>query len=49
MQIWDMPNTGVSAAIDLTAAKDLAVTADWGTADGGNTITAHVATIEVLN
>jgi hypothetical protein len=45
---YEMPNTGATT-IDTTAGGALDVTAQWGTADAGNTITSTNMTIEVLN
>jgi hypothetical protein len=37
-----------ATTIDITAALEVMVTATWGTADAGNTITCQEATIELL-
>ncbi len=42
-----MVKTGTTV-VDTTASLDIAVTATWGTAAAGNTITCQVATIELL-
>lgn len=41
--------TPAAVTVDLTAATDLAVTADWSAADALNTITGHINILEVLN
>jgi hypothetical protein len=45
---YEMPNTATTT-IDTTASGALDVTAQWGTADAGNTITSTNMTIEVIN
>lgn len=45
--IWDMETTA-AVTIDTTVANDLQVSADWQTADPGNTITATNAFFEIL-
>lgn len=46
---YPMTNTAVSSAIDLTAAITVGVTADWSAADSGNSISAHLITVEKGN
>lgn len=45
---WDMENTATTA-IDTTAAQQVVLSAEWGTASASNTITCSNFMVEVLN